>query len=318
MNPDLHDQSVTAGRRLARLASTDLNLLVPLLALLEERGVTKAAARVGLSQPAMSHLLRRARVAFGDELLVRRGRAYELTARARGLIEPLRELLGELGDVYAARAFDPRTEQRTVTIAATSATSYVVMPPLLGRLSETAPGIIARVHTYVVGVHDEFFDDAGADVAILPDVLPSVFARERLYTDSWVAVADAANPRLGQGLRLTHLAELPHIVFSGSPVRTSAYAALVELGLRWTEHTRVSDFLLIPHFLLGSDAIAIVHGRVARSLSDGLAIRSFPLPFELPAFGMDLVWNPHLGRDPMKEWLRRELHAAAAARSFPS
>src|SRR5258706_13995439 len=105
------DGEGTTGSGLYRLASVNLNLLVPLLALVEERSVTKAAERVGVTQPAMSHALARMRHLLGDELLVRQGSSVTLTPRALELIGPLRATLQQAADVVNFPGFDPATDR---------------------------------------------------------------------------------------------------------------------------------------------------------------------------------------------------------------
>ena len=114
-----------ADAGLERLAGVNLNLLVPLLALLEERSVTRAAARVGMTQPAMSHALGRMRRLIGDELVVRQGAGIVLTPRANELIGPLRELMRQTARVVDFPGFDPEHDDRTITVAMTSSTAFV-------------------------------------------------------------------------------------------------------------------------------------------------------------------------------------------------
>src|SRR5699024_1070969 len=116
--PCMEEERMGAEREdqgLNRLAGVDLNLLVPLLALLEERSVTAAAARVCMTQPAMSHALRRMRRLVRDELLVRQGAGMALTPRGRELVGPLRRVLRQTADVVGPAAFDPAADRRVVT-----------------------------------------------------------------------------------------------------------------------------------------------------------------------------------------------------------
>ena len=115
------DDGEGTGSGLDRLASVNLNLLVPLLALLEERSVTRAAERVGLSQPAMSHALTRMRRLLGDDLVVRQGGGVTLTPRALELIAPLRSALQQTARIVNFPSFDPATDGRVITVGSAAA-----------------------------------------------------------------------------------------------------------------------------------------------------------------------------------------------------
>src|SRR4051812_11588011 len=122
------------------LSQVDLNLLVALDALLSERNVTRAGERVGLSQPAMSSALSRLRRLFQDELLVREGRVYELTLLAQELRDPLQNILEMIDQTIEKKpAFDPAVDKRTFTIVASDHMAFLVLQPLVRRLTMEAP-----------------------------------------------------------------------------------------------------------------------------------------------------------------------------------
>ena len=122
------------------LSAIDLNLLVILQDLLVTRSLTQTARRVGRTQPAVSHSLKRLRTLFDDELLVRSGKGMVLTSRAEGLVAPLDEALGRLDDVLSARGhFVPERLERRFTLGSTDFADLVVLPELLPRLIDVAP-----------------------------------------------------------------------------------------------------------------------------------------------------------------------------------
>lgn len=295
------------------LASIDLNLLVPLDALLTERSVTKAAAAVGLSQPAMSNALARLRRLLSDELLTRVGREYELTDRARSLVEPLAETLRVIRtEVLTPPGFDPATSSRTFTVAATNATALAVLPTLIRDLSATAPGVTLRVLPLPPSA-DEFLAHGGVDVVLLPDVLPTTLPRERLFDERWVCVVDADNERVRDELPLDLFTALPHVVYESEAGRTAADVALEAMGLHGTIRIRVKDFLLIPLLLRGTPMVAVVQERLGLRLAAAGMLRMLPPPVPLPSLGIDLVWNPRRNGDPALAWLRSRLLASATA-----
>src|SRR5438067_13297594 len=137
---------VSDERKALNLGRVDLNLLVAMEALLDEATVTRAAERVHLSQPAMSDALQRLRRLFGDELLVRVGRQYQLTAFAMELQEPLHELVQMAGDIIQRReVFDPATDLRTFNVVASEYSAYILVQPVLQRIATAAPGLSLRL-----------------------------------------------------------------------------------------------------------------------------------------------------------------------------
>src|SRR6185312_14651732 len=128
------------------LGSVDLNLLVALDALLAERSVTRAAAKVGITQSAMSHTLARLRAQFDDEILVRGAEGMVPTTRATALGEGVGRALGDIARALAQpRPFDPRTAEGRVTIGTSDYGELVLLPKLFRRLTDEAPGIDLRV-----------------------------------------------------------------------------------------------------------------------------------------------------------------------------
>ncbi|WP_420031551.1 LysR family transcriptional regulator [Streptomyces sp. cg28] len=291
-----------------RLASVNLNLLVPLLAVLEERSVTKAAERVGLSQPAMSHALARMRRLLGDDLIVRQRAGATLTPRAQELIGPLRDVLDRAARLVGAPRFDPATDRRTVTVAMTTSTAFVVGPPLMRLVAERAPGATLRLRTFTVPT-EETFTDHGVDVVLISEGHFSPFPRERLYDDRCVVVASPASPPDADALGL--LITQPHIIVD-TDRRVFPYALLEERRIPYQVGQLVSDYLLVPFLVARGGGVALLRHRVAvamRTLSD-LRIEEFPFP--LPGLGIDMVRNPRLTDEHFTAWLRTLLLDVAA------
>jgi DNA-binding transcriptional LysR family regulator len=147
------------------LGALDLNLLAPLDALLEEASVTRAAARVGLSQPAMSHALKRLRTLLGDPLLVRSAGRMQRTRRAEALRAPLRDALVRVRDLLSPEGFDPATSRRTFRLQVADNACDVLLPPLLDHLSRAGPGIRIALRPLAAG-DDAFAAAQSVDVAV--------------------------------------------------------------------------------------------------------------------------------------------------------
>lgn len=297
----------TGGSGLDRLASVNLNLLVPLLALLEERSVTRAAERVGLSQPAMSHALTRMRRMLGDDLVVRQGTGVTLTPRALELLGPLRSALQQTARVVNFPSFDPATDQRVITVAMTNSTAFVIGPRLMRQVAERAPHAVLRLRTIAVP-SEATFSDQGVDVVLMSEGHFSPYPRERLYDDRCVVVASADTPPEASALDL--LTTQPHIVVD-TERRVFPYSVLEDKGIPYRVGQFSSDYLLVPFLVARAGGVALLRHRVAATMRTLADLRIEEFPFPLPGLGIDMVWNPRLSDQYFVEWLRTLLFDAA-------
>ena len=303
------DARTSSERELARLASADLNLLVPLLAVLEERSVTRAAARVGLSQPAMSHALRRLRSLMNDQLLVRQGGAMVLTPRAEELVAPVRRALHESSRILSPPAFDPMVDERIIAIALTTSTAFVLGPRLQRVLARRAPNCTLRLVTSNLD-SPTMFTDAGIDVLLLPEAFSSPYPRERLYDDRVIVIASPDVRADASALEL--ITEEPHVVFTGVPTgRTRSYEVLDEHEVQYTVRATVSDYLVIPHLLTTWRGVATHRYQVGVEFRASHGLRLLEFPYPIQSLAIHVVWNPWLVDDQYRRWLRSVLIEAS-------
>ncbi|MEV7976857.1 LysR family transcriptional regulator [Streptomyces sp. NPDC086519] len=300
----------TTASGLDRLASVNLNLLVPLLALLEEQSVTRAAERVGLSQPAMSHALARMRRLLGDELVVRHGSGVTLTPRALELIAPLRGALQQAAQIVDFPSFDPATDERVITVAMTNSTAFVVGPRLTRLVAARAPHATLRVRTITVPT-EATFTEGGVDVVLISEGHVSPYPRERLYDDRCVVVAAPDTPPQASALDL--LTTEPHVVVD-TDRRVFPYSVLEDEGIPYRVGLWISDFLLVPFHVARAGGVALMRYRVAATMRTLADLRIEEFPFPLPGLGIDMVWNPRLADRQFVAWLRALLYDAAAER----
>lgn len=288
------------------LANVDLNLLVSLHAVLEERSVTGAADRVGLSQPAMSHALRRIRKLFGDDILIRRGARSVLTPRAQELLGPLRELLYRTSGLLGGDVFEPETSRRTVTIAMSPSMTYILGRAITQLLEEEAPWM--GLNILATGdVSDTVFTEQGADILLLAEGYETAHPRERLFDDEWVVIG--GTPELLEGDVISRLQDWPHVALDAVKL-TRPYEVLRHRGVDVKVQVRVNDYLLLPQFVTGVRRIGLHRRRVVEQMA-----RSYPLyvadfPFPVLGLGVDMVWNPWLGDEAFRGWLRKLLKRA--------
>lgn len=319
---DLAYSPSVARHSAVHLANLDLNLLVTLRELLRERNVTRAAAKLGVTQPAVSASLARLRRHFHDELLARTKNGYTLTALATQLADQVEKVCDAAERLFATgHDFDPAVSQREFTLFMADYTIEVLAARLSTRLAEQAPD----VHLHVRLVREAFASHAAAtirlfDGMVAPPVsrfeLPDVRSVD-LFTDRWVCVVDAANPRASDGeLTLEQLSVMPWVA-PFQPDRGFAPAApisrqLVLLGLQPPIQVRVESYQAVPHFVAGTDRVALLQERLATRVGERLGLRVLPCPGEPEPIVERFWWHAGYDDDPAHRWLRQMLTTLAA------
>jgi DNA-binding transcriptional LysR family regulator len=298
------------------LSAIDLNVLVALNALLAERNVTRAAARVGRSQPAMSHALNRARDLFQDPLLVRVRGGLELSARARIIAPKLHRLLRELGAVLDThQSFDPASIE-CITIGATDYVGFVLLPHLFRLLRAEAPRTSVRIHAIEGPEALAPLDSGVLDVAVgaFPQV-PAGLRTEELFQDDFVCLRRRRRARGGSGavMSLDEFANAGHVLVAspGSGMGPVDYA-LAKRGRSRHIAALVPHFLVAPSIVARTDLLVTTGRRIARQLAPLLELEAFAAPVALEPFVVRTVWHPRTDDDSVGRWLRTLLRQARA------
>ncbi|GAA2313085.1 LysR family transcriptional regulator [Streptomyces hawaiiensis] len=304
------------------LASLDLNLVVALRALLEERNVTNAGRRIGLSQPAMSAALARLRRHFDDDLLSREGGRYELTALGLALLDRTATACDLLERVFTSQAdFDPAHEEHEFTLIASDYAVAVFGAELARTIHAEAPGIRLRFKQ----APTELIENTGvllstADGLLMPHGIISGFPTVELYRDSWVYLVADDNPEVGEHLTLDDLARLPWVTYQ----RTYDAPAARQIGMLGIEpHVEVSvdSFQLMPLLVAGTRRVALIQGRLAERLDGLVPVRVMEPPYDAVPLQEALWWHPVHTHDAAHIWLRETAARVAEAvkvRSLPS
>lgn len=291
------------------VSQLDLNLMVVLDVLLQERSVTRAARRLGRSQPAVSHALSRLREAVDDPLFVRRGRALVPTPRAEQLGAAARVALAGLERaLQGGPDFDPATSRRTLRIASSDLLAPAV-PDLLQALSE-APGVALQMLPRV-GV--EGVDRADLVLDMVPQHASGVVARKVGVLQSAV-VCRRGHPALEAPWDVDAWCRWPHVL-----VRTSDGASsLVERALATVGRSRhvgltVSELLLVPHVVSRTDLLFTGPRQILALLAEPLGLTSLPVPLPMPEVGVALMWHERHQHEPGHTWLRQRIGDAVEA-----
>lgn len=295
-----------------RLAGVDLNLLTALDALLEDRHVTRAARRVGVSQPAMSHSLRRLRELLGDPLLVRTARGMEATPRAGELRPAVRAALEAAAVVLqAAPAFDPRAE-RTFTVATADQPALQLLPPLIARIAERAPGVAIQLRTVPIDITTALAE-GGLDlvIGVFGDA-PAQTRTELLWADGFLSVVRRGGPDTRGPFTLARFLARPHLLVApGGRPGSVVDDLLAQRGLARRVAVTVPHFLLAPALVAASALVWTAPATFARTVARRYPLAVRPPPLAIPAFAIAMRWHVRVDRDPGLAWLREQLRAVA-------
>ncbi|MCX5206212.1 LysR family transcriptional regulator [Streptomyces sp. NBC_00237] len=300
------------------LARLDLNLVVALRALLEERNVTRAGQRVGLSQPAMSAALSRLRRHFDDDLLARVGGHYELTALGQVLLDRTATAYDVIERLFSSQAaFDPAVESREFKLVASDYAVAVFGSELARVVHEEAPGIRLRFgQTPPTVVDDTATLLSTVDGLLMPHGVISDFPATDLYDDRWVFVVADDHPTVTDGLTRQDLADLPWVIYQ----RTYDAPAVRQLGMLGVEprvEVSVDSFQLLPQLVAGTRRIAMVQARLARLLAPITPVRVVEPPYEAVSLREALWWHPVHTHDAAHIWLRETAARVGSTLSPP-
>ncbi|MGY1814052.1 LysR family transcriptional regulator [Blastococcus sp. SYSU D00820] len=302
------------------LSNLDLNLLVSLDALLEQRSVTRAAQQLGLSQPALSASLARLRRHFGDELLSRVGNAYRLTPLAAQLRPRVRLALDGVERVFTAQPdFDPAESTREFSVLLSDYGCAVLGDTLAQLLAEEAPGARLRLLHNTPDAVDQVQETLlNRDLLVLPHGFISDLPHADLHQDRWVLVVSADNPVVGEEVTVEHLESLPWVAtYHGPTASTPAARQMRMLGIEPRVQVVTESFLTVPGLVAGSGRIALLQERLVRSLPLDAGVRALPLPFDAGPLMEAMWWHPVHDGDPEHRFFRDLVTRAARQATEP-
>jgi LysR family nod box-dependent transcriptional activator len=299
-----------------RFNRLDLNLLLALDALLEEQNITRAAARVNVSQSAMSGMLARLREFFEDDLLAAVGRNMELTVLGRQLEAPVRDLILHVHATVAMRVtFDPASEKRCMKIMVSDYATEVFLNKVVARVLREAPHMTLEL----VPLSDDAKEKLrrGENDFL---IIPSRFVDEEhphrvLYDDHYCAVVWEGNTQVGDTLDAATYERLDHVApLLGRPRSVTAEELMLqELGVKRRIKVSTFDFASMAAVLVGTNLVATMHARLAMASARRLPVRVLKLPHALPALSECIQWHRYQENDPCHMWLRGVMLDVAGA-----
>lgn len=291
-----------------RLDQFDLNLLIAFDVLMEERGVTRAAERLNLTQSAMSAALKRLREAFSDEILVQHGKRMIPTPGALSLAPHVAAAVLSLRGILASgMRFDPAQSRRRFRIVASDYVTTVLIGPALRSLQREAPGIQIEI-TLPRSDILEMLDDGEIDLLISPEqFLSPDHPRELVFEEPHVVVGCASNPVMQRPLNADAFFASGHVVVS-----VSRDGTFIDNYLRGRSEQRqieviCASFTQVPWMLPGTTRLALMHERLARELAPQLSLTIQEPPFELPIMREMMQFHSARSADRGLTWLRARL-----------
>lgn len=303
---------------MVHIERVDLNLLVPLAALLEERHVSRAAELARMSQPAMSRALQRLRAVLGDELLVRTAGGYRLTPRAERLQRRLRAVLPRLESLFAPEEFDPATAAERFQVAGTDYTR-VFAPAVLQRLFRESPRSTLRFRTWHDAVQDDV--DRGAVDLVFHAGPPAAASlrSEHLFDDRFVCALSTDHPLADRPeISLEEYLGADHVVVATTGERQTAIEGrLAELGRQRRAGLVVPFHSLAAYSVPGTRLIATLPERLAVQQPAVDGMRIVPAPEEIRPLHYAMSWHPRLDDDLGQRWLRDTVRTVTTALPSP-
>ena len=296
----------------------DLNLLVTLEALLAEQNVTKAAARLHLSQPAVSAQLSRLRDVFADPLLVPARRGMTPTAKAMDLLAPLRQALDQVRATVSGHGdFDPATSGLTVNIACTDYVQSAVATRIVIDLQARAPGMRVALRHLDIPQLEAQMARGDVDLALMtPQAAPPALRTRHLFTDQYVLIGRRDHPQLRRPVTVERFSRLAHVVVSlqGGDFATPVDDALAALGYRRKVVLSAASFLFVPEVVSRSDLVALVPKQLTRDREDRLRVLKCPFPVD--GFDVGMVWHERTHGHSGHRWIRELIVASTHAQSL--
>jgi DNA-binding transcriptional LysR family regulator len=285
----------------------DLNLLRVFDAVLREHGVTAAAARLRLTQPAVSNALARLRALLGDALFIRTPAGMDPTPFARQLAEPVRQALALLESALAhGPGFDPSSSTRAFRLYMSDLGQIEFLPPLVERVQSVAPGV--RLEAVALEVEDIGDALAAGALDLAVGFLPGLAApvrRQPLFRDPYLCLMRADHPITA--LTKKRFLEASHALVTYRGGHRVIEEALERAGITRRIALRVPHFTVLPMVLERTDLILTLPARVARVFERRGRLKALLPPVPIPPAEVAVHWHERFEADPGNRWLRAQV-----------
>lgn len=296
----------------------DLNLLPVFVALMEERSVTRAASRLGITQPALSNSLNRLRDMLRDPLFIRERYGIKPTQLAEDIAPAIEAALAQLDEIVVHQQdFDPADAEHQFLIAPNSYAELVLMPALVARLREQAPGIRLRMIPFGNDLAETGVM-SGTTAMVLGRIVdpPDNLVVQHLMDDGLACVVRHGHPDVGDNLSRDEYESLKHVnVLPPGRIRAGLFEALGKQNLKREVAVSVTHFLAVPEMIAVTDYCATLPILICRGLERDPRLKVLPAPVDLGTFPVELAWHVRYRHDPAHKWLRSTLIETARSLS---
>jgi DNA-binding transcriptional LysR family regulator len=317
----MHEGDIRMPHRTTQLdARVDLGLLELFDCVYRLRNLTRAGARLGLTQPAVSRGLARLRDAYDDALFVRQQRGVLPTPFADHLAKPLADALAIVRGTVERPNFDPSTDRRRFRIAMSDIGERFFLPLLIGHLARSSPRV--TIESVSQASPDLSVALEAGDVDLVTGYLPALgkqVHQQRIFRERFVYVARAQHPRIVGTLRREQLRELPHVLACpGTPHAAAVERVLTSARVRAAVVLRVRSFLCIAPIVAQTDLVAAIPSNLAAMVAGALTLQCIEPPMQIPGFDVSIAWHDRYHRDPAIEWMRRQFIELFDERRVPA
>lgn len=311
-----NSKALISGIQNMNINKKDLNLLLVFHVLYQERNASLAATRMALSQPALSHKLNKLRQQLGDPLFVRAPRGLSPTPRAHELAPEVQRLVGELEAFYEhcdGSDFLARAER--IHLYSTDYVEQTLLPGLLPILRSEAPNLVLITHNTRGQLPREALEKGTCDVAIAGFYtdLPDTFHQQRLLSEDFVVLASKGNTRLSKGLNLDAFLACEHLLTTlTGDLDGVVDKALQAKGLSRRIAAGLSSFIAPSRLIRGTDMLlTCLRSLAVEAVEHDADLCLHPLPLALPRVEVMQIWHARTDADPLRRWLRQQVHAVA-------
>jgi DNA-binding transcriptional LysR family regulator len=294
------------------LGAFDLNLLVVFDAVMQERSVTRAGDKIGLSQPAMSHALNRLRYMLKDQLFIRTPEGMVPTPRAEQLAEPLRRALSDMQLALEPETFSPKEAQRSFVIAVNNYAAVVLTPAVVAAAADAAPFIKLDIRPSGTLAVLDLLDRGELDLAIGYFGAPGErFSASTLMEDRFVVAMRGDHPSARQKFSASAFAALLHLEISSSGEDTSFIDRWLESQKLGRRIAHCAPYLSAAQVLARSNMVATLSSRIAKAFVRSAELQIGELPCKSPVVELAMLWHRRLDNQPAHRWLRTMIEKVA-------
>lgn len=283
----------------------DLNSLVTLKVLLDERHVTRAGEKLNLTQSAVSRTLAKLRQGFDDPLLVKAGNHLALSAKADRLYMPLTQVLEQVNGLLLPEVFDPLTAKGSIRIATNDYGTHALLPRLIPLLNDAAPGIQVTALDWRSNVLDEL-EENQVDLIIGGVTAPAQNIYQRIVaSDGFQGLVRKGHP-LASGMTLEQYIEQNHVMISPKGVgRSEVDEILKKMGLERNVAVRMPHFFAALEIIANTDFMILLPEHFVRRYVDSDKFSIIDPPFEIPMFDISMFWHARMHHEPLHTWFRK-------------